>query len=251
MIGSKRVVCIIPARLESTRFPRKMLVTIKDKPLLQWVWEAAQRVSLFDLVVFAVDSSETASLIEKFGGRSFMTSLSCPSGTDRLVELQNRGLVEGDIWVNWQGDEPLIHEALIHDLLQTSLTESSDVWSLCKKIDRVEEISTPHVAKVIRDAQGFALYFSRSVIPHYRDLRPEDEKVYYKHVGLYAFTTEALQKIHKLSSCHVEEAEQLEQLRFLYYGLRMRLHETVHDVFGIDLPEHLTRVESLLSKSHS
>ncbi len=251
MLGQKKVVCVIPARLQSTRFPRKMLALLRGKPLLQWVWEAAGRIACFDEIVFAIDSSETAQVIDQFGGRHFMTSVSCACGTERLLELQQKNLVNGDIWVNWQGDEPFVNEAMIHDLLQTCLEEPSDVWSLCKKIEQAEEIHTPHVVKVVRDSKGFALYLSRSLIPHYRDPRPEDQKIYYKHVGLYAFSDASLRTIATLAPCDLEEAEQLEHLRFLYHGLRMRLHETSHDVFGIDLPEHLAKAEAFLTKDSS
>ena len=110
MIGSKKIVCIIPARLKSTRFPNKMLSMLQGKPLLQWVWERANAISLFDHVAFAIDSEETARIIESFGGVYYMTDENCASGTDRLVEVMRRGLVDGDIWVNWQGDEPFISD---------------------------------------------------------------------------------------------------------------------------------------------
>jgi 3-deoxy-manno-octulosonate cytidylyltransferase (CMP-KDO synthetase) len=246
MLGSKKIICIIPARLKSTRFPKKMLITLKGKPLLQWVWEAANAISWFDTVSFAIDSREVAEVIERFGGKYLMTSESCASGTDRLVELQQRKSLQADIWVNWQGDEPFIKEPLIRDLLQTSLSEPSDIWTLKKRIQVAEEIDNPHIAKVVCDANGFALYFSRSTIPYYRDTIASDQKIYYKHIGLYAFTSDALEKIAHLTPCDLEKAEQLEQLRFLYHGLRVRVHETSHEVFGIDLPEHLSKAEAFL-----
>ncbi len=133
MIGNKKVACIIPARLKSTRFPRKMLCHLNKKPLLQWVFEAASAVSLFDEVVFAVDAPEIGELVESFGGKSFMTSESCLSGTERLVELMRNGLVRADIWVNWQGDEPFICERMILDLLQSCQKQQSDLWTLKKR----------------------------------------------------------------------------------------------------------------------
>lgn len=244
-----KIVCVIPARLKATRFPRKMLTSLSGKPLLQWVWEAATQVPLFTDVVFAVDAPEIAHVVTEFGGRFVMTDESCQSGTERLMQLEREGWSDADIWVNWQGDEPFIHEAMIQDLLQSCKTEKSDVWTLCKKIVNFEEIGNPHFAKVILDSKGFALYFSRSVTPHYRDPRPDAHKHYYKHVGLYAYTREALQKMGHLSPCHLEEAEQLEQLRFLYHGLKVRVHETEHEVFGIDLPEHLVKAEARLKTS--
>jgi 3-deoxy-manno-octulosonate cytidylyltransferase (CMP-KDO synthetase) len=243
----KKIVCIIPARLKSTRFPRKALADLSGKPLIQWVWEAARRVELFDEVAFAIDSHETARVIEHFGGNYFMTSEACPSGTDRLIELMQRKLIDADIWVNWQGDEPFINQKMIQDLLQ-SCDEPCDIWTLKKKIIQPDEIASPNVSKVVCDAQGFALYFSRHAIPYYRDT-PKNE--YYKHIGLYAFSREALQKIAQLKPCALEEAEQLEQLRFLYHRLRIRVHETDREVMGIDLPEHLDKALAFLSKEES
>ena len=250
MIGQKKIACIIPARLKSTRFPKKMLAQLKDKPLLQWVWESAKKVPFFDEVAFAVDAEVTARLIESFGGKYFMTSENCANGTERLVELLQRGLVDADIFVNWQGDEPFIHEKMIRDLLQ-SCEEPSDIWTLKKKIVNRDEVTNPHFAKVVCDHSGHALYFSRSQIPFYRDITDFSKQVFYKHVGLYAFTRAALKKISTLQPCEIEVAEQLEQLRFLYHNLRLRVHETDYEVFGIDLPEHLARAEAHVDRLES
>jgi 3-deoxy-manno-octulosonate cytidylyltransferase (CMP-KDO synthetase) len=247
-MNKKKIACVIPARLKSTRFPRKMLATLKDKPLVQWVWESARKVSFFDEVVFAIDSEETAQLIRSFGGKYFMTSENCTNGTERLIELLERKLVHADIWVNWQGDEPFINEQMICDLLQSCDREDSDVWTLKKKIVKIEEASSPQIAKVVCDHRGYALYFSRSQIPYYRDATDPSQKNFYKHVGLYAFTPESLRKISRLQPCAIEVAEQLEQLRFLSHHLRIRVHETQCEVFGIDLPEHLVLAEAHLEK---
>jgi 3-deoxy-manno-octulosonate cytidylyltransferase (CMP-KDO synthetase) len=248
MIHSKKIACIIPARLKSTRFPRKMLSLLGGKPLLQWVYESASSVPFFDAVAFAVDSDETKRLVEGFGARCFMTSEQCPSGTDRLIEVMEQGEIDADIWVNWQGDEPFITEEMIRDLLQSCAENDVDVWTLKKRITDFEEVLSPHFAKVVSDEKGFALYFSRSPIPCYRDPTPDHQKKYYKHVGLYAYTSDALFKISSLFPCDIEVAEQLEQLRFLYHGLRIRLHETAHEAFGIDLPEHLLKAETHISQ---
>lgn len=159
MIGLKKIVCIIPARLQSTRFPKKMLKTLYGKPLLQWVWDQANRVEVFDHVAFAVDAPETADLIRSFGGRYYMTSVTCPSGTDRLVEICNQKTLDADIWVNWQGDEPFITETMIDELLQNCHEESIDVWTLKKKITHPEEIQSSHIAKVVCDHRNCALFF--------------------------------------------------------------------------------------------
>ncbi len=247
MIGNQTIACVIPARLKSTRFPRKMLADLGGKPLLQRVWERACSVPLFDKVVFAVDAEETMQLVQSFGAECIMTSESCPCGTDRLVELWKSGAVRADIWVNWQGDEPFIGEQMIRDLLQSCGEQDADLWTLKKRIVNPQEVTSPHFAKVVCDHRGNALYFSRSQIPYYRDPVPEEDKVFFKHVGLYAFTSEALRKISELAPCEIENAEQLEQLRFLYNNLQIRVHETEYEVFGIDLPEHLAKAEAHLA----
>ncbi|MBI3237099.1 MAG: 3-deoxy-manno-octulosonate cytidylyltransferase [Chlamydiales bacterium] len=245
MSCSKKIVCVIPARLNSSRFPRKILCHLLGKPLLQRVWEKAQSVDLFDQVVFAIDAEETAALIDTFQGKYIFTSPSCESGTDRLIELMQNQKVEADIWVNWQADEPFINQEMVEDLLQSSHLYDADVWTLKKKILLTEEIHNPHIPKVVCDEKGNALYFSRSPIPYHRD--PSlDAPTYFKHIGMYAYTKEALSKIAHSQPCELELSEKLEQLRFLHHRLSVRVHETQHEVLGIDLPEHLALAEAKL-----
>lgn len=245
MINGKKVVCIIPARLESTRFPRKILAPLGGKPLLQWAWDAALQISFIDEVAFAIDSEETARAIEAFGGKYFMTSVDCLRGTDRLVELQKRGLVQGDIWINWQADEPFISEKMLQDLLVISSGDLADVWTL-KVALHEQYVRDPSLCKVVCDEAGFALYFSRSPIPYYReDL--EVEKKYFRHIGMYAYSSEALQKIAQMQPTEIECAESLEQLRFLSYGLKIQVNETEEETVGIDFPEHLALAEAYIS----
>jgi len=247
MKQNKKIVCIIPARLDSKRFPRKILSTLYGKPLLAWIWQAAKRVALFDEVWFAIDSPEAAAVIQSFGGSFVMTSLACQSGTDRLVELATQGKIQADVWVNWQGDEPFINEEMIETLLQSIDCSTQHLWTLKKCIEHAHEITSPKVAKVVCNKQGDALYFSRAPIPFFRDEVDVNalvaKRVYYKHVGLYAYTTQALHAIASLGHSVLEDAEKLEQLRFLDYQLSLKVHETTHDVFGIDTPEDLQRAE--------
>lgn len=235
---------MVPARLKSTRFPKKMLSLLQGKPMLQWIWDKATQMPFFDEVVFAVDSEEVALWVESFGGRYYFTDPACASGTERAIELMQKGLIQGDIWVNWQGDEPFVNLAMIETLLQSCMHEDADVWTLKKKIERPEEISSPHVVKVVCDVGGRALYFSRSPIPCYREARGDDHSSF-KHVGMYAYTAAALEKIATLSPCVLEQAESLEQLRFLYHGLRVMVHETPYETLGIDLAEHLHLAETI------
>lgn len=237
-----KIACIIPARVNSSRFPKKIFASLAGKSVIQRVWEAAKEVPFFDTVAFAIDASETASHIDSFGGTYFMTSVHASSGTTRLAELKTSGRIDADIFVNWQGDEPFIHAAMIEDLLQSIQIKDSDVWTLKKKITDPFEISNPHIAKVVTDENGYALYFSRNPIPYYRDGLPQNP-FYFKHVGIYAYTASALEKISHFTPSFLETAECLEQLTFLYHGLKVHVHETVHEVFGIDLPEHLVKAE--------
>jgi len=240
----KKIACVIPARLKSTRFPRKVLSLLHSKPLIQWVWEAAKSVPLFNSVTIAVDAEETADVVRSFGGISIMTSESCPSGSMRLSELLHRNEIDADILVCWQGDEPFLHEKMIGELLQSARTDAADVWTLKKRISALEDVHSPHVVKVVTDREGYALYFSRSPIPYHRDMQ---ETTYYKHIGIYAYTRNALEQLAQLPSSHLAEAEQLEQLNFLHHGLKVRVHETSYEGFGIDIPEHLVQAHVLAS----
>ncbi len=244
-----KIICVIPARLQSSRFPRKVLADLAGRPLLQWVWEAACKTGFFDQVIVAVDAEETADIVRGFGGHAEMTAVACLNGTERLIELVQGGRIQGDIFVNWQGDEPFIDSVMIGDLLQSCRKLDSDIWTLKKKITDISKVLSPHTPKVVTDAAGRALLFSRSPIPYYRDMRAESEKVFYKHVGIYAFTREALLQIARLPLCPIEDAEQLEQLRWIYNGLRIQVHETQKEVSGIDLPEHLVAAREIVEKS--
>ena len=242
----KQIICVIPARLDSTRFPKKILANLSGKSLIRWAWEGANRTELFDKVVIAIDDLETARVIDSFKGHWIMTDKRCLTGTERLLELQKKGVVEGDIWVNWQADEPFLSQQIIKNLLQTCHDCSADIWTLKTKIVKEEEILDPNVCKVVCDQRGHALYFSRSPIPYRRDNK---EVTIYRHIGLYAYSAEALRKIQGMKPCPIEQAESLEQLRFLFNGLKIQVHETQHDSLGIDLPKHLVAAEEYLKKN--
>ena len=241
------IVCIIPARLNSTRFPEKILKKIGNKPILQWVWEAANKTTIFKDIIFAIDSEKTATLINSFGGKYLMTSENCKSGTDRLIEIMQTGKINADIWVNWQADEPFISQEMIHKLLERKDGEKSDIWTLKKKITAHDEISNPNNVKVVTNKNGHALYFSRSVIPFNRDKKESLNLSYFKHIGIYAYTTKALQQIAQMDKCILEDSEKLEQLRFLYNGLKIKLNETDQEVIGIDTIQDLEIAEKIIA----
>lgn len=238
----KKIICVIPARLASSRFPKKILADLNGKTLLQTTYEAAKAVEYFDQVVIAIDADETADCIERFGGAYFYTDVRCENGTQRLIELQKKGIIEGDIWVSWQADEPFITKTMIFDLLQTCDEQGVDVWTLKEEI--LFEENDPNCCKVVCDHRGFALYFSRSPIPFYRDLK--GMQPYERHVGLYAYTSHALALIGDMGECGLEQAEMLEQLKFLFYGLKVFVRKTCEKSLGIDLPHHLELAEKFL-----
>lgn len=249
MKKQKKIVCIIPARLASSRFPKKIIAPLGNKPLIERVWNAACAVPFFSQVVLALDAAQTQTVVEQFQGNYIMTSPYHQSGTDRLIEVMRSGKVEADIWVNWQCDEPFIQAAMIEDLLQSCESNDAEIWTLKKRIENSGEISSTQFAKVVTDQSGNALYFSRSPIPCYRaDIHADEtKKIYYKHVGLYAYTTAALEKIKTYNLCDIEDAEQLEQLRFLYHNMKIKVHETQYNAYGIDTPADLERAERILA----
>ncbi len=241
-MNKQKIVCIIPARLQSSRFPKKIIADLHGKPLIQWTWEAAHATNTFDEIYLAIDSFETAAVVEQFGGRYIMTPTTCNSGTERIINVMKSGMIDADIWVNWQCDEPFITRSMIDALLQSSTHHDTQLWTLKKQITNPAEITAPNVAKVVADAYGNALYFSRSQIPLIRDTHVEYEPItYYKHIGIYAYTTQALKQIASLPTCEIEQAEQLEQLRFLFYGMKIRLHETDLEPIAIDTPADLKK----------
>ncbi len=250
---NKKITCIIPARLKSSRFPKKILAPIAGKPLVQWVWEAANKTNLFNNVLFAIDSQETASTILQFGGKYIMTSEKCATGTDRLVEIVSSKAIESDIWVNWQCDEPFITKKMIQQLLQSCDNDDADIWTLKKQISTNEEFTSPNVTKVVCDIKNLALYFSRYPIP-YLQLDETQKSAYFKgnshfkHIGIYAYRASTLKRIASMPVCATEKAEKLEQLRFLYNGLKIKVHETDQDILGIDTPEDLKMAEKFVTQ---
>ncbi len=239
----QKIICVIPARLNSKRFPQKVLQFLRDKPLLQWVYEAAIGTEIFDEVVFAVDDARTKELIDTFGAKSYLTSRDCTSGTERLIELYQRKEIEGDIFVNWQGDEPFISKRMIEDLLQGSASKSL-IWTLRSKISEPEDVTNPNIVKVVTNNASEALYFSRLAIPFQRDGGSFHE--YYKHVGLYAYTSKALDSLENIKYSYLEDAEKLEQLSFLANGFSIYVGITNEKSIGIDTPKDLLQASSLL-----
>src|ERR1700712_22792 len=236
-----RVVGIIPARLASTRLPRKVLLPIAGEPLLAWVYRAAKACTALDEVIIATDSEEVQTLCNKNGWPCQLTSPDLPSGTDRLHAVSQS--VDADIYVNIQGDEPLLRPDHIDDILRAFSAPHIDVTTL-KVRCRAEYIHNPNVVKVVTALDGRALYFSRAPIPFDRDGTGAGH--YWKHLGLYAYRRAALQRFASLAPGDLEQTERLEQLRLLENGLTLYVAETQHDTVGVDTEEDLKRVEAIL-----
>jgi 3-deoxy-manno-octulosonate cytidylyltransferase (CMP-KDO synthetase) len=245
MATATRILGVIPARLASTRLPRKVLREIAGRPLLAWVYDAARACSQLDEVVIATDSAEVSELCGKNGWPFELTSPDLPSGTDRVHAVAQRR--DADIYVNIQGDEPLLSPEHVSALLAPFAQAHVDVTTL-KVACRPENIDNPNAVKVVTALDGRALYFSRATIPYDRDSNGTD---FWKHIGLYAYRRAALNRFADLAPSHLELTERLEQLRLLENGFNLYVSPTEQDTIGVDTEEDLVRVERLLlARSH-
>jgi 3-deoxy-D-manno-octulosonate 8-phosphate phosphatase (KDO 8-P phosphatase) len=240
--SGRRLAIVIPARYGSARLPGKPLADILGKPMIQHVFERALQVHCATHVVVATDDIRVAEAVQAFGGRWVMTSPDHPSGTDRLCEVMKQ--IEADVYINLQGDEPLVRPADIDQLAQGMFADPAvQVGTLCHPMDATEAVN-PNTVKVVLASNGDALYFSRSPIPYPREA---DETRYLKHVGVYAYRREVLANYSTLSQPMIEKAEKLEQLRLLAVGMRIRAYEVTPTGPGVDTPECLEQVRLLIS----
>ena len=238
-------VCVIPARLESTRLPQKLLRTIEGKPLLQFVYENAKVAKRIDRVIVACDHEAIKKCVESFGGETVLTAAHHASGTERISEVAKRLTCE--FIVNLQGDEPLMHPETIDQVAVAIQRDQSCVMSTaCISKNDPEEFSNPNVVKVTKDQNGWALYFSRAPIPHDRDGRANE---YFKHLGIYGYRRGFLLRFPTLTPSELEHREKLEQLRALENGYRIKVVETVHDSIGVDTEEDFRLVKEQLISS--
>lgn len=241
----------IPARLESTRLPRKLLADLCGKPVLQRTWEGAKNSKFLKDIIIATDSNEIAEFCEKIGAKVYRTPSSFQSGTDRIIWAYKHLSTKSDFVVNIQGDEPFIDGKDI-DRLIIGLREQSNacVSTLISKIENQEEIFSTSVVKVVCDIDGFALYFSRSPIPFIRDIYKEEwisRHSFYKHIGIYCFRSSTLEVFSKLPPSKLERAEKLEQLRLLENGMKIFCVETNRKMVSIDTPEELLKAKQLIA----
>lgn len=242
-----KAIGVIPARWKATRFEGKILANLLGKPVIQHVWENARKAKTLDGLVVACDDERIFKVVEGFGGKAVYTSPDQPSGTDRLAEVVNP--MDVKIAVNIQGDEPLVKPIMIDSLVIALENETSaQMATMIKKVEDDSELTNSNFVKVVADKNGYALYFSRYAIPYNRTSEMDETKrpVYYKHIGLYAFTKDFLFTFRNLPKSSLENAEKLEQLRALEYGYRIKVVETKFDTIGVDTPEDLRRAEEAL-----
>ena len=237
-----KIVGIIPARLQSTRLPRKLLLNATGKPLIQYVWETACECPELHDVVVATDSEEIADVVHSFGGRAEMTGHH-NSGTDRIAEVTRRSFADADAIVNLQGDEPELDPTVVAALVREIRNPGCQMATIAAPVTSPEVVRDPSCVKVVLDVNGRAMYFSRSPIPFSRDVAIEDHfrdgepSPWLLHVGLYAYRRDFLLKLTTMPPSPLEQLEKLEQLRALQSGASMAVAVVNHASVGIDTPE--------------
>ncbi|APU70284.1 3-deoxy-manno-octulosonate cytidylyltransferase [Christiangramia flava] len=243
--SEKRIIAMIPARLQATRFPRKLLQDLKGKTVIQRTFEAAESTGLFDAVYVVTDSDEIFDEVVNFGGNAIRSTREHECGSDRIAEAVEE--MDVDIVVNVQGDEPFIDKSSLQKLLQVFEADSKmeiDLASLKTPLSDSDEITNPNNVKVITAKDETALYFSRFPIPYPRDTNAN--VTYYKHIGIYAFRKSALMDFYTLPMLPLEAAEKIECIRYLEYGKKIKMVETSVKNIGIDTPEDLEHARKIL-----
>ncbi len=237
------ILCVIPSRIRSTRLPRKPLLPIQGKPMIQWVYERAAQCQSLTEVVVATDSQEIADVVQTVGGKVCMTDPDLQTGSDRVAAVAEQ-YPEMDVVINLQGDEPFIEPQMLEQLVAPYLTgESPDMTTLARPLEMEVQYRSPGAVKVITDLKGNALYFSRSPIPYFR---AEEKAPVYHHVGLYAFRHDFLMLYKTLSQTPLEKVESLEQLRVLEHGYRIRVCLTEQKTLEINTPEEYQQAQAFL-----
>jgi 3-deoxy-manno-octulosonate cytidylyltransferase (CMP-KDO synthetase) len=243
------VLAVIPARYASIRFPGKPLAPIAGRPMIQHVVERVRQADKVSRVLVATDDARIKNAVEAFGGEAILTRADHANGTDRVAEVAAH--VPAQIYVNVQGDEPLIDPGTVDAVVAAMLEdEAVQIATPCVAIAEPKDIMDPNVVKVVRDFDGNGIYFSRAPIPWVRDasrdIGARIAQLHWKHLGLYGYRREALLEYPTLPPGDLERVEQLEQLRWLENGFRIRVAETDYDAVSVDVPSDVERVEKLL-----
>jgi 3-deoxy-manno-octulosonate cytidylyltransferase (CMP-KDO synthetase) len=246
-MSDPEVIVVIPSRYAATRLPGKPLVNLAGKPMVQRVYEQAKLAQTVHRVLVATDDQRIVDAVQAFAGEARMTRSDHRTGTERIAEVAAHE--PGDIFVNVQGDEPLIDPVAIDTAVAALLEDPpAQIATVATPIRHVQDIMDPNVVKTVLDFDSNALYFSRAPIPWVRDTQQKIHVRYWKHLGLYVFQREALLEYPTLPQGELEKIEQLEQLRWLENGWKIRVAEVEHDAVSVDVPEDVTRVEKLLQK---
>ena len=245
-MSAAKVVVVIPARYGSSRLPGKPLVSLAGQPMIQRVYERAKSAQRADRVIVATDDERIVKAVQEFGGEARMTRPDHRTGTERVAEVAAHET--GDIFVNVQGDEPLLDPAAVDTAVEALLEEpQAAIATVATPIKTPGDIMDPNVCKVVLDFDENALYFSRAPIPWVRDNAGKVQARHLKHLGLYVFRRDALLEYPTLPQGELERIEQLEQLRWLENGWKIRVAEVEHDAVSVDVPEDVARVEKLLA----
>ncbi len=240
----KKTAIIIPARYASTRLPGKPLLKVKNKPIIQYVYEAALKVKYADMVIVATDDERIVNAVEEFGGIAEMTSPDCQSGSDRISEISSRH-PEFDYVINLQGDEPQITPEVIEKVILALDSDDVDISTLVRKITDNNQINNPNCVKCVFDNNYNALYFSRCPIPYERNKAKSD---YYGHIGIYGYKRQSLIKMTSLKQTNLELQESLEQLRALQNGMRIKVALVDLNPVGIDTIEDYENFKAQVEK---
>jgi 3-deoxy-manno-octulosonate cytidylyltransferase (CMP-KDO synthetase) len=243
-MSSPRTFAVIPARYASTRFPGKPLALIAGRPMIEHVWRRCQEARAFDEVVVATDDVRIQETVQRFGGTVVMTSPTCATGTDRVAEVA-RAHLDVDVWVNVQGDEPLVDPVSLRVLAGLFVHPEVEMGTLVRPLE-VAEADSPHVVKAVLALNGDALYFSRSTVPFIREPGEAGAVLRWAHLGLYGYRRETLLRLAELSATPLEQAEKLEQLRALEHGIRIRCGKVTGRSVAVDVPEDVARVEAAM-----
>jgi 3-deoxy-manno-octulosonate cytidylyltransferase (CMP-KDO synthetase) len=239
-----RTVAVIPARYASTRFPGKPLALIQGRPMIEHVWHRCQEARAFAEVLVATDDARIADTVRGFGGTAVMTSPECPTGTDRVAEVA-RGRPDVDVWINVQGDEPLVDPASLRTLAELFSDAGVQMATLVRPLESADAVS-PNVVKAVLALNGDALYFSRATLPFVRDAADGAAVRRWAHLGLYGYRRDTLLRLATLPATPLEGAEKLEQLRALEHGIRIRCGQVTGTSVAVDVPDDVARVEALM-----
>ena len=246
------IVCVIPARFASKRLPGKPMLKIGNAPMIEWVYRRACKVKRFETVIVATDSQIIYDHISLIGGQVMMTPEDLPSGTDRVAYIAND--INAEIFLNLQGDEPLIIPDVLDKVCEAFNDPDVKIATPISQIKYVEDLTDPNLVRVALDNKSDALYFTRAVIPYYRDLKKYEDWLesypYYKHIGIYAYRREFLLELTTLEPGKLEQVEKLEQLRVLEHGYKIRTVLTDYQSRSVDTEEDLYKINKYISDHH-